>query len=47
MNEKKLNQLKELIYEINDIKMAAAVLSWDQETYMPKEFRTERNSFRL
>lgn len=36
MNEKKLNQLKELIYEINDIKMAAAVLSWDQETYMPK-----------
>lgn len=36
MNEKKLNQLKELIYEINDINMAAALLRWDQETYMPK-----------
>ncbi len=36
MNGKKLNQLKELIYEINDIKMATAVLAWDQETYMPK-----------
>ena len=36
MNKNKLNHLKELIYEINDINMAAAVLGWDQETYMPK-----------
>lgn len=35
MNDKKLQKLKELVYEINDINMAAAVLGWDQETYMP------------
>lgn len=36
MNNKTLHKLKELIYEINDINMAAAVLGWDQETYMPQ-----------
>lgn len=36
MNDKKLQKLKELVYEINDINMAAAVLGWDQETYMPQ-----------
>ncbi len=36
MNKHKLRKLKELIYEINDINMAAAVLGWDQETYMPQ-----------
>lgn len=36
MNDKKLQKLKDLIYEINDINMAAAVLGWDQETYMPQ-----------
>ena len=33
---KNLNKLKKIIYEINDINHAAAVLGWDQETYMPK-----------
>ncbi|MEI6055219.1 MAG: carboxypeptidase M32 [Lentisphaerota bacterium] len=36
MNKTKLQHLKELVYEINDINMAAAVLGWDQETYMPQ-----------
>ncbi|HBM15887.1 MAG TPA: carboxypeptidase [Lentisphaeria bacterium] len=35
MNETRLIKLKGLINEINDINMAAAVLGWDQETYMP------------
>ena len=34
--KKKLDELKTIIYEINDINKAAAVLGWDQETYMPK-----------
>lgn len=36
MNEAKLQHLKKLVYEINDINMSAAVLGWDQETYMPQ-----------
>ncbi len=31
----KLNYLKELIAEISDLGSAAALLSWDQQTYMP------------
>jgi len=42
MNAKKLKKLKELIYEVSDIKAAGAVLSWDQETYMPKGGIQER-----
>ena len=33
---KNLEKLKNIVYEINDIGHAAAVLGWDQETYMPK-----------
>jgi carboxypeptidase Taq len=33
---KKLAELKSVINEISDINSAAAVLGWDQETYMPK-----------
>ncbi len=33
--EAKLKRLKELVGEVWDLHMAAAVLSWDQETYMP------------
>jgi len=36
MNEK-LKKLKDIVYEINDINKAIAVLGWDQETYMPKD----------
>ena len=32
----KLDELKTIINEISDINKAAAVLGWDQETYMPK-----------
>lgn len=31
----KLNQLKAILNEVADLKNAQAVLSWDQETYMP------------
>jgi carboxypeptidase Taq len=31
----KLQELKERLMEINDLNAAAAVLSWDQSTYMP------------
>lgn len=31
----KLNELKEILAEVADLNNAAAVLSWDQETYMP------------
>lgn len=34
MNEKLL-KLKELLARVHDLEMAASVLSWDQETYMP------------
>lgn len=33
--EAKLNELKARLLEINDLQSAAALLSWDQETYMP------------
>jgi carboxypeptidase Taq len=33
--QEKYSQLLERLHEINDIHMAAAVLSWDQTTYMP------------
>ncbi len=33
--EAKLGELKALLSEINDLNSAAAVLSWDQLTYMP------------
>ncbi len=33
--EQKLDQLKVLLAEVVDLKSAQAVLSWDQETFMP------------
>ena len=33
--EDKLNQLKALLAEIDDLSRAQAVLGWDQQTYMP------------
>lgn len=33
--EKKITRLKEKLKEIDDVNSAAAVLSWDQSTYMP------------
>jgi len=33
--EAKLNELKTRLLEINDLESAAALLSWDQTTYMP------------
>lgn len=33
--EKKLHQLKKRLMEINDLSSAAALLGWDQTTYMP------------
>lgn len=33
--EKKLTELKSLLYEVSDLNNAAAVLAWDQATYMP------------
>ncbi len=33
--EKKLAELKQRLLEINDLNSAAALLSWDQSTYMP------------
>lgn len=33
--ESKLHKLKELLGEVDDLNRAAAVLKWDQETYMP------------
>src|SRR5512140_478595 len=33
--EQKLQRLKEIIAEISDLRYAAAVLGWDQPTYMP------------
>jgi carboxypeptidase Taq len=32
---KKLTELKSLLYEVSDLNNAAAVLGWDQATYMP------------
>ena len=33
--EEKLKQLRNLLVEISDLKNTAAVLEWDQRTYMP------------
>jgi carboxypeptidase Taq len=41
MNEK-LQQLKELLAEVMDLGYAAAVLGWDQQTYMPAGGAEER-----
>ena len=35
--ENELNNLKARLKEVNDIQSAAAVLGWDQSTYMPPE----------
>lgn len=35
MTQKKLNELKALLAEVNDLNNATAVLGWDQATYMP------------
>lgn len=35
MMESKLKQLKNLLGEVSDLQSAAALLSWDQQTYMP------------
>ena len=35
MSQEKLNELKIQIAEVSDLKNAAAVLNWDQSTYMP------------
>ena len=32
----KLNQLKEILGEVADLRNAGAVLGWDQQTYMPQ-----------
>ena len=32
----KLNQLKEILGEVTDLRNASAVLGWDQQTYMPQ-----------
>ena len=34
--EQKLNELKSILAEVYDLNKAAAVLSWDQQTYMPR-----------
>lgn len=41
--EEKLHQLKTLIAEVVDLQAAAAVLSWDQQTYMPPAGAEERS----
>jgi carboxypeptidase Taq len=38
----KLNQLREKLAEISDLKFAAAVLNWDQQTYMPRKGDQDR-----
>ncbi len=35
MTQKKLNELKALLADVSDLNNAAAVLGWDQATYMP------------
>ncbi len=40
--KEKLRSLKNRLREINDLESAAAVLSWDQETYMPVKGSTAR-----
>ena len=40
--EKKLEELKKHLREINDLEAVAALLSWDQMTYMPPGGATAR-----
>jgi carboxypeptidase Taq len=40
--EEKLNQLKEILAEVADLQFAAAVLEWDQKTYMPPKGNQDR-----
>ncbi|MBN2550938.1 MAG: carboxypeptidase M32 [Anaerolineales bacterium] len=44
--QSKLTQLKTLLNEIHDINSSAALLAWDQQTYMP-EGGTEGRSYQL
>ena len=39
----KLEQLRTILAEVTDLNRAAAVLSWDQETYMPPGGVTPRS----
>ena len=32
----KLNELKAILAEVSDLGKAEAILSWDQQTYMPR-----------
>ncbi|MEW6241899.1 MAG: carboxypeptidase M32, partial [Chloroflexota bacterium] len=34
--EEKLAQLKQIMAEVADLNNAAALLGWDQQTYMPR-----------
>jgi carboxypeptidase Taq len=38
----KLDQLKEILAEIADLRFAAAILNWDQQTYMPSKGDQDR-----
>jgi carboxypeptidase Taq len=40
--EEKLNQLKTIIHEVVDLTLAAGLLGWDQQTYMPPAGALER-----
>jgi len=42
--EEKYAQLKDILGEVMDLTRAAAVLEWDQQTYMPPEGAEERGS---
>lgn len=44
MTQEKMEQLKALLGEINDLVGAEAVLGWDQQTYMPKAGAEDRGS---
>ncbi len=40
--EEKFNKLKEILAEITDLQFAAALLEWDQKTYMPPKGDQDR-----
>ena len=40
--EEKLQQLKTMLGEISDLNHVAALLGWDQQTYMPSGAAAER-----
>jgi len=42
--EEKLNQLKQLLFEINDLNGIAALIGWDQQTYMPEKGTNDRGN---